>query len=355
MLLEYEAKNILKDADILIPSGMLVDEKSQPQNFPLVLKSQVPIGGRGKLGGIKIVSNQAEFNKALSSLQSLEIKGFTPSHILAEEVIAIDKELYLSLLIDRSAASTMLVASKSGGVEVEDSFDESFLKLPLSRSVNFDSIGQTVADWYDLPDKAFLISDLIEKLYTCFQKNDATLIEINPLVLTSESKLIAADCKIILDESARFRHPEWNSLAQQPVDSNFVILDENGNVATIANGAGLAMATVDAVHEAGLTAANFLDVGGGANEASVLAAFERITTVKSVKAIVINIFAGITRCDEVAKAIISAQSKIATLPPLFIRLSGTNSDIANKMLDDARIGRAHSLAECIESAKKVVL
>jgi succinyl-CoA synthetase beta subunit len=355
MLLEYEAKNILKNAGISIPHGMLVDEKSLPENFPLVLKSQVPTGGRGKLGGIKTVSNQVEFGENLSSLQSLEIKGFTPSHILAEEVIVINKELYLSLLIDRSAASTMLVASKSGGVEVEDGSDESFLKLPLSGSINFDGIGQAVADWYDLPEKAFVISDLIEKLYACFQKNDATLLEINPLVLTNEGKLIAADCKMTLDESARFRHPEWNSLEQQPVDSNFVILNENGNVATIANGAGLAMATVDAVHEAGLTAANFLDVGGGANEASVLAAFERIVTVRSVKAIVINIFAGITRCDEVAKAIISAQSKISTLPPLFIRLSGTNSDIANQMLDDANIGRAHSLAECIESTKKVVL
>ena len=355
MLLEYEAKNILKGADIPIPRGMLVDQKSLPQNFPLVLKSQVPTGGRGKLGGIKIVSHQPEFEEALSALQSLEIKGYVPLHILAEEVVVIDKELYLSLLIDRSTAMTTLVASKSGGIEVEDSSDESFLKLPLSGSINLDGIGQAVADWYNLPEKAFLISDLIEKLYECFQKNDATLLEINPLVLTKEGELIAADCKIILDESARFHHPEWNSLEQQSVDSNFVILNNNGNVATIANGAGLAMATVDAVHEAGLTAANFLDVGGGANEASVLAAFERIVTMRSVKAIVINIFAGITRCDEVAKAIISAQSKITTLPPLFIRLSGTNSNIANQMLDDANIGRAHSLAECIESAKKVVL
>jgi len=355
MLLEYEAKNILKDAGISVPKGVLVDRTSVPHDFPIVLKSQVPTGGRGKLGGIKIVSNQIEFEDNLKSIQSLEIKGHLPSHILAEEVIAIDKELYLSLLIDRSTARTTLVASKRGGVEVEDNSDDSFLKLPLTTTPNFDSAGQAVADWYNLPEKAFLICDLIEKLYLCFQKNDATLIEINPLVVTDKGMLIAADCKITLDKSARFRHPEWESLTQQPTDSNFVILNENGNVATIANGAGLAMATVDAVHAAGLVPANFLDVGGGANEASVLAAFERISSVKSVKAVVINIFAGITRCDEVAKAIISASSKIETLPPLFIRLSGTNSDIANQMLDDARIERAHSLAECIESAKKVAI
>jgi len=354
MLLEYEAKNILKDADIPVPKGVLVDRASVLHDYPFVLKSQVPTGGRGKLGGIKVVSNQIEFEDSLTSIQSLEIKGYIPSHVLAEEVIAINKELYLSLLIDRSTASTTLVASKSGGVEVEDNSDDSFLKLPLNTTPNFDSVGQMIADWYDLPEKAFLLSDLIEKLHICFQKNDATLIEINPLVVTNKGMFIAADCKITLDESARFRHQEWSSLHQQPIDSNFVILHEDGNVATIANGAGLAMATIDAVHAAGLIPANFLDVGGGANEASVLAAFERITSVKSVKAIVINIFAGITRCDEIAKAIISAKSKIDTLPPLFIRLSGTNSDIANQMLDDARIERAHSLAECVESAKKVM-
>ena len=355
MLLEFEAKRLLQQFDIPTPSGILVDDNSTPQILPLILKSQIPIGGRGKLGGIKIVSNQIEFDETLKSIQSLEIKGHSPSHILAEEVVAIDKELYLSLLIDRSTARTTLVASKSGGIEVEDNSDDSFLKLTLSTTPNFDSVGQAVADWYNLPEKAFFLCDLIEKLYLCFQKNDATLIEINPLVVTNKGDFVATDCKITLDESARFRHPEWSSFHQQPSDSNFVILNENGNVATIANGAGLAMATVDAVHAAGLVPANFLDVGGGANEASVLAAFERIVAVRSVKAIVINIFAGITRCDEVAKAIISASSKIDTLPPLFIRLSGTNSDIANQMLDDARIKRAHSLAECIESAKKVAI
>ena len=354
MLLEFEAKRLLQQFNTPTPSGILVDDSSVPQNFPLILKSQVPVGGRGKAGGIKVVSNQTEFNDALSKLQSLEIKGYLPSLILAEEVIEINREFYLSLLFDRSTASTILVASKSGGIEVEDNSDDSFLKLPMNSTPNFDSIGQAVAGWYDIPEKTFIICDLIEKLYICFQKNDATLIEINPLVLTGKGKLTAADCKMILDESARFRHPEWNSLTQQPADSNFVILNENGNVATIANGAGLAMATVDAVHEAGLVAANFLDVGGGANESSVLAAFGRIISVQSVKAIVINIFAGITRCDEVAKAIISASSKIDTLPPLFIRLSGTNSDIANQMLDEARIKRANSLSDCITSAKELI-
>lgn len=353
MLLEFEAKNILTSAGVPTPKGELIND-IELSNFPLVLKSQVPVGGRGKVGGIKLVSDETELSETLPKLQSLKIKGHTPTHILAEEAINISKEFYLSLLIDRSSASTILVASKAGGIEVEDSSDDSFLKIPINFSPNYESIGQIVADWYEEPEKAFAISDLVQKLYACFQKNDATLIEINPLALTDEGKLIAADCKMILDESARFRHPEWSSLTQQPTDSNFVILNENGNVATIANGAGLAMATVDAVHEASLTAANFLDVGGGANEASVLAAFERIVEIKSIEAIVINIFAGITRCDEVAKAIISAQSKIETLPPLFIRLSGTNSDVANQMLDEAGIKRAHSLADCITSAKEII-
>jgi succinyl-CoA synthetase beta subunit len=353
-LLEYEAKQILKNFDITVPPSTLLKDNKPPVVLPVVLKSQVPVGGRGKFGGIRVVSNDKEFETTIKSLETLKIKGCIPSAILAEEIVKINKELYLSLLVDRSSASILLVASKDGGIDVEDNSNDTFLKINLSTTPNFENIGQTAADWYNLPEKSFAISDLIEKLHTCFVKNDATLIEINPLVLTDEGALVATDCKMTLDESARFRHPEWSQLQQQPSDSNFIVLNERGTVATIANGAGLAMATVDAVYAMGLEAANFLDIGGGADEASVLVAFERIVKNQSVKAIVINIFAGITRCDEVARAIISARSKIDNLPPLFIRLSGTNSELASQLLSEAGIEQANSLAECISSAKEVI-
>lgn len=351
-LLEFEAKNLLAKANIVVPNGKVI-QKSDEFTSPAVLKSQVPTGGRGKLGGIRIVRTKEEYEAAVNDLLLLSIKGFTPEVLLAEELLDIKSEYYLSVSIDREKSNIIVVASKNGGVEVEDSMSDSFLKLPIERQPNFDGIGQAVADWLELPAQAFVLTDVIERLVRCFTRNDATLIEINPLVLTADCKIIVADCKIILDDSAKFRHPEWSELSQQPADVNFVTLDENGTVATIANGAGLAMATIDAVHEAELIPANFLDIGGGANEASVLAAFERITQVTAVKAIVINIFAGITRCDEVAKAIISATKQITDLPPLFIRLSGTNSDIANQLLDDANIERATSLEACIMTAKQV--
>jgi succinyl-CoA synthetase beta subunit len=178
------------------------------------------------------------------------------------------------------------------------------------------------------------------------------LIEINPLVYTSDKKLIAGDCKITLDDNAAFRHT-WD-FEEKPAEANFITLDPNGTIATIANGAGLAMATVDAVHDAGMAPANFLDIGGGANTETLLRAFKRLGEYPNIKAIVINIFAGITRCDEVARAIIAAKKQINDLPPLFIRLAGTSFDQAALLLADERIPILATLEECLASAKQEV-
>lgn len=350
-LLEYEAKQLLQAHDIPTPSHTIIspDTNSYPST-PVVLKSQVPVGGRGKLGGVKVVDDNTQVSVVAQQIFALDIKGYKPSVLLAEEKLDIAREFYLSVIIDRSNAEIQLVAHPAGGVEVEENSADEFLRTTLTNA-NSVAVGVQLAELYDIPDQTFVLQDLAESLYECFVKNDATLIEINPLVLTAKNELIAGDCKITLDASAAFRHPEWDFEAKNP-ETNFVTLDTKGNVATIANGAGLAMATVDAVADYDMTPANFLDIGGGANADSVLAAFRRIMTYPSVRVIVVNIFAGITRCDEVAKAIIEASRSIDRLPPLCIRLAGTNYDEAASLLKTEGISTLPTLEDCLQAAKE---
>lgn len=351
-LLEYEAKTLLNNAGVPIPQSVVITRDYTPElALPTVLKSQVPIGGRGKLGGVVVVENPDEVTTTIDRLFELEIRDYIPNTLLAEEKLAIENEYYFSIVINKSIPTIELVAHKDGGVEVESNDHDSFLHIPLS-SKNAEAAGEQLAEYLDLPSQSFALQDLIEHCYDCFVKNDATLLEINPLVLTADNKLVAGDCKMVLDDAAGFRHPEWK-FEDKPSNTNFVVLDEHGTIATIANGAGLAMATVDAVATAGMKPANFLDIGGGANTASVLAAFERIMEFPSVQAIAINIFAGITRCDEVAKAIIAAREKIDTLPPLFIRLAGTNFEAAADLLAKEDIVILPTLEECLSAAREV--
>lgn len=374
-LLEHEAKTILSQFKIAVPSSVLVHKGKIPKlDLPVVLKSQVPIGGRGKAGGIKVVKSDNKLHEAIDDLFKLDIKGFTPQTLLAEELLNIKHEYYISMVIDRKTATIMLVAQKMGGINVEDGSRSDLLEMAVgnwnleggiwkmvvgwwkmeggswkvANNPNFEAVGQALADYYDLQGQAFALQDLVENLYRCFIKNDAMLIEINPLVLTTDDKLVAGDCKMELDDSASFRH-DWK-FEQTEAEVNFVTLDEHGTVATIANGAGLAMATVDAVANAGMKPANFLDIGGGANTESVMAAFTQIMEYSHVKTIVINIFAGITRCDEVAKAIIAARDQMPGLPKLCIRLAGTNYDEAKILLDKNNIKLLPTLEACIDQA-----
>ncbi len=350
-LLEHEAKTILRTYNIPTPDALLVTKRFTPELIlPVVLKSQVPIGGRGKAGGVVRVTNESEITSTIDSLFALDIKGFKPNSLLAEQTIAIQKELYLSLLINRELAAIEIMAHKNGGVEVEDNEQGSYLIINLGNTP-IETAGNQLAGYYELPDQTFALQDLVENLRTCFIKSDAMLLEINPLILTDDNKLLAADCKMELDDAAEFRHPEWK-FEDTPVNSNFVELDKNGTVATIANGAGLAMATVDAVSAKGMVPANFLDIGGGASIETVTLAFNRIMEFPDIKVIVINIFAGITRCDEVAKAIIAARQKIEDLPPLYIRLAGTNFEEAVTLLGHEHIPTLATLEECLNAAKE---
>lgn len=349
-LLEYEAKQILSNSNITIPASSIITKTiSDPPTIPLVLKSQVPIGGRGKAGGIQIIKTKQELTTKAEELLTRDIKGFVPKTLLAEELLDIKKEYYLSFMIDRASASIQLMAHIDGGIEVEDNHD--FWARSLD-TPDFEALGQELADYLQLPGQTFVLQDLLQDLHKCFVGNDATLIEINPLVLTADDKLVAGDCKMTLDDAAAFRH-DWQ-FEEQPTESNFVTIDPKGTIATIANGAGLAMATVDAAYDAGLVPANFLDIGGGANEETLLKAFNRIVEYKNLQAIIINIFAGITRADEVAKAIVAAKQQIEDLPPLFIRLAGTNDEAAAKILTDKGITIMPNLESCLMAAKKTI-
>lgn len=349
-LLEHEAKTLLARAGVAIPKSEVLKNSDTIPQLPFVLKSQVPTGGRGKAGGILVIKTTEEVQPAIDTLLQLPIKGFTPTTLLAEQFITIKKELYLSLAVDRASMSIQLMAHVNGGIEVEDNHD--FFTLQLPDEPDFDVIGQALADYYNLPGQTFALQDLAQNLYKCFTANDATLLEINPLILTKEDTLVAGDCKMTLDDAAAFRH-EWN-FEDTPVEANFVTIDPSGNTATIANGAGLAMATVDAAYDAGLHPANFLDIGGGANTETLLAAFEKIVEYPELKIIIINIFAGITRSDEVAKAIIAAREQIEALPPLFIRIAGTNYEQAATLLSDANIAILPDLESCLEAAKEAI-
>lgn len=351
-LLEYQAKKLLKKVGILVPKGdVLSDSRVNALQYPIVLKAQVPVGGRGKAGGIKIAKSELEAQKLAAEILKLSIKGHVAKTVLAEEVLQIKKEYYLGLTIDRASQSIVIIAHPDGGIDIEDADPKKLLSIPVTK--NYSSAAKKISAIYKLPPSLNNdIQAIIEKLHSVFVKNDALLLEINPLVLTEQNKLVAADAKIILDNTAAFRHSSWKAF-EAPASANFVVLNKQGSVAAMANGAGLAMATVDAIAASGLKPANFLDVGGGSSTESMLAAFRQITSLPEVKAIIVNIFAGITRCDEVANAIVEAK-KQAEISPLFIRLYGTNQAKGESILTEAGITTLSSLEECIQEASHAV-
>jgi succinyl-CoA synthetase beta subunit len=347
LLLEHQARTILRDTDVVVPFGVVVDEQTDVPVLPCVLKVQVPVGGRGKAGGIRVVNEEKEYRDALEELTELDIKGHKPSAIYAEELVDIGRELYLSIVINREESTIELVAHPEGGVEIEAHKPEEFMRAELTPK-SLEAVGQAAADWLEIPEQAFVLTDMVERLYGVFVKSDATLLEINPLALTREGKLVVADCKLELDDMARYRHEEWPD-EQTPADVNYVPLDSDGTIGTIANGAGLAMATVDAVRAHGYTPANFLDIGGAATTESVAASLQKISSLPNIEAIVINIFGGIVRCDIVAQAIIEASRQVDNPPRLVVRLSGTNAEEARKLLSEHDMPLHDSLAEALEA------
>lgn len=345
-LLEHEAKQLLAQAAIPTPHSQLISSPDDTMpDTPTILKAQVLTGRRNKFGGIKIARTQADVASDIQEVFAADIDGHTATSVLAEELLDIDRELYLNLSIDREKQAIVLLAHHDGGVDIESQPRDAFFQEAIDTSFD-ETQTQRLAEYLGLEDLEFSLGELANNLLDCMRSNDATLIEINPLVVTADRQLVAADCKMELDSAATFRHLDWD-FYDKATDANFVELNPKGTVATIANGAGLAMATVDAVQASGYQAANFLDVGGGASKESVLRSFRELMKYPQLSGIVINIFAGITRCDEVARAILAARNELENLPQLFIRLEGTNVDIARDILAKSGLTLYASLEEAV--------
>lgn len=342
LLLEYQAKDLLRRAQLPIPQGIVIHspEELNPDDatFPIVIKSQVPVGGRGKAGGIKIAQAVDDFSHSYNEMWSRAIKGHMPSALLLEQALEIEREMYLSLRINRDKRRIEWLVSPNGGIDIEDN-PASVKIIPQTK----DSAYETISSSLNLDMS--VIKPLLQRLEECFINNDLLLLEINPLVNTKAGDIVFADAKMVVDDNALFRHSEY---ANQAASSGVMPL--GGTIGVIANGAGMAMSTMDTIYTAGGRPANFLDIGGGTGEEVFIRNLREITSLPGVTSIIINIFAGITRCDDIARGIIAAKQEISDLVPLYIRLEGTNRDEAAKLLDGAGIEILPDLKTCVERA-----
>lgn len=364
-LQEYQSKILFTMYNIPVPNGRIaesigeVKQISEELGGRVVIKAQVLSGGRGKAGGVRIAKTIDEAEEYANQILGKEINGLPVRKVLVDEMISIDKEIYLSIANDRNTQKPILMASSFGGMDIEE----------VSRS-NPEKIVKRVIDPllglrdYQLRDVAINIdldrdywqdfSTIIHQLWKVYVDCDATLVEVNPLVITSEKKLSALDAKIVLDDNALFRHPNLSDLRDKDAEPatetqgrkigvSFIKME--GNIGCLVNGAGLAMATMDIIKELGGEAANFLDIGGGANAKKVEESLRLILADEKVKTILINVFGGITRCDEVAKGILSAFKEIQTKIPIVVRLVGTNDEEGLRLLQGTELIPARSLLE----------
>ncbi|MCC6804490.1 MAG: ADP-forming succinate--CoA ligase subunit beta [Anaerolineae bacterium] len=373
-LFEYQGKQYFARFGIPVPSGQAADtveaavEAANAIAYPVVIKAQVQVGGRGKAGGIQIANSAEEARQHAGNILGMNIKGHIVRRLWIESASHISEEYYVSFTLDRSAKQYLGMISAKGGVDIEQVAKEDpqaihtihvdpakGLAPRLARSfvesarLHPAAIDQTVA--------------LVEKLYTCFVQGDADLVEINPLILSRDGRVYALDAKVSLDDSAAYRHPEWSAFEMvEAIDERERLAKEkglqyiglDGTVGIIANGAGLAMSTLDTVKQVGGSAANFLDIGGGANAEVVTNALTVINTDHNVKAILINIFGGITRGDEVARGITEALEQVDLHAPLVIRIDGTNSAEGRAILKEYESDRVISATTMLEAAQKAV-
>jgi len=375
-LFEYQGKQYFARYDIPVSPGDkadTVDEAvaaAEAAGYPVVVKAQVQVGGRGKAGGIKLADDADEVRLHAGNILGMDIKGHVVKRLWVEHASDIAEEYYASFTLDRAAKQHLLMLSAEGGVEIEavaESNPEAILMLHIDPTVGLDrAAARQAAVDAKLPDKALDgAADILVKLYRCFTEGDCDLAEINPLILKPTGEVHALDAKVTLDDNAAFRHPEWEEYAATEVldereqmarrhDLQYIGLE--GSVGIIANGAGLAMSTLDVVNQVGGAASNFLDIGGGANADVMAAALEVINFDESVKSIFINIFGGITRGEEVAKGIVEAMRRVELKAPIVIRLDGTNAEEGRKILADAGIpaDKLRSEPTMLEAAKAAV-
>jgi succinyl-CoA synthetase beta subunit len=369
-LQEYQSKRIFAQYGVPVPEGGVATTPQEARGIaerlgkPVAVKAQVLVGGRGKAGGIKLAKTPEEAERVATQVLGMDIKGLPVRTVLVEEAADITSEIYLGVVIDRAAKRPVVMASSEGGVEIEEvarRTPQKIIKVFVNPFLGLrDYQVRELAYGIGLDDDLMRrFAEMARGLYTAFVECDASLAEINPLVVTSDRKLLAVDAKMLLDDNALFRHPDLAQMrdvqeetpAEREARSygiSYVQLD--GNIGCMVNGAGLAMATMDLIKLYGGAPANFLDIGGGARADTVAAALRLILSDKNVKAVLLNIFGGITRCDEVARGILAALEGIETDVPMVARLVGTNEEEGRAILAEAEMITATTLEEAAQKA-----
>ena len=373
-LFEYQGKQYFARFDIPVSAGGVADTvdeavaQAEAAGYPVVVKAQVQVGGRGKAGGIKLADNADEVRTHAGNILGMDIKGHVVKRLWVEHASDIAKEYYASFTLDRAAKLHLGMLSAQGGVEIEQVAEENPEAIA---KIHIDPVEgltpEKTAEWVDAaaldPEAREGAIDILQKLYRCYVEGDADLAEINPLILTPEGKVHALDAKVTLDDNAAFRHPEWDEFRGLEVrDAREALAAEkglqyvglDGEVGIIANGAGLAMSTCDVVNQVGGSPANFLDIGGGASAEVMANALEVINSDEKVKAIFINIFGGITRGEEVANGIVQALERVDIKAPIVIRLDGTNAEQGREILQPHLSDRLRSKPTMLEAAREAV-
>ncbi len=373
-LFEYQGKQYFARFGIPVSPGGVADSvdeavrQADNAGYPVVVKAQVQVGGRGKAGGIKLANSADEVRTHARNILGMDIRGHVVNRLWVEHASDIKREYYASFTLDRGARKHLGMVSAKGGVEIEQVAAED--AQAIARCHIDPTVGLSEADAKSLVEQAGLDAearsgavDILQKLYRCFVEGDADLVEINPLILTPDGKVHALDAKVSLDNNAEFRHPEWQEYKQtEELDERerlarskgLQYIGLSGTVGIIANGAGLAMSTLDVVNQVGGSAANFLDIGGGANAEVMANALEVINTDANVRSILINIFGGITRGEEVANGIVEALSRVEIKAPIVIRIDGTNADEGRRILKAHESSRLISQPTMLDAARKAV-
>jgi len=379
-LLEYQGKQLFARHGVPVPEGRVADtvdaavEAAEAIGYPCVIKAQVQIGGRGKAGGIKVASDRAEATEHANAILGMDIRGprgegpFTVHQVWVEAASDIDAEYYASIILDRSAKKLLAMLSTMGGMNVEEIAEKDPDALVRRHVEPSDGFGEAQAA--ALASDAGVADDardgtaaMLVQLYNAFNESDATLIEVNPMVVTKDRDVMALDAKVTIDNSALYRHEDLADLEggfiedeqeRMAKEKGLTYVKLDGDIGILGNGAGLCMSTLDVVAQAGGSPANFLDAGGGSKAEAIIDALTVITSDPKVVAILFNIFGGITRCDEIAKGIIEASQRIEIGVPLVVRLDGTNSEEGLGLLADADLPNLHVEKTMIGAAEKVV-
>jgi len=369
---EYQSKLIFSKYGIPIPKGRVAAtaeaarQIAQELGGRVVIKAQALVGGRGKAGGIKVAKDATEAELLATQILRMEIKGLPVRKVLVDEAAAIETEIYLGITNDRAARKPVMMASAAGGVEIEEvarTNPEKIIKAHIDPLLGLrDYQARDIAAGIDLPRELWRDFNAIAlALWRAYSENDATLAEINPLIINKDRKLVALDGKMLIDDNALFRHADLAELRdadeEAPAETearkyglSYIKLD--GNIGCMVNGAGLAMTSMDVIKLFGGEPANFLDIGGGAGADKVAAAMKIILTDPGVKAVLFNIFGGITRCDEVAKGILVAMDEVKPKVPMVVRLVGTNAEEGRKLLEKAKMITAETLADAAQKSVK---